>query len=113
MYESGQFNKIKKKWEVLQPKCIPILRRGNPLSFSKLISLFAIIVIGILSALFVMVFEYLSKPKKEAVENDSDVNLENLKFMVNVVNLCFENDETPSKHLLISLSNASLNVTSR
>ena len=112
MYENGQFHNIKKKWEVLKPQCTPLIRRGNPMSFSKLISLFAIIGIGIFIAFFVMAYECFAKPKKEVLKHDTNIEVEKLKSIIHEVHSFLKNDKQPPKHLLITLKNYSLNVTS-
>ena len=113
MYENGQLHNIKKKWEVLKPQCTPLIRRGNPLSFSKLISLFAIIGIGIFIALFVMAYECFAKPKKEVLKHDTNIEVEKLKSIIQEVHSFLKNNEQPPKHLLITLTNYSLNVTQK
>ena len=110
MYENGQLYNIKKKWEVLQPQCAPLLRRGNPLSFSKLISLFAIIGIGVLIAFLVMAYECFAKPQREVIKHDQDLDVELFKAIFSEVNSCLKNNGKPPKHLLISLKDSLKNI---
>ena len=110
MYQNGQLHNIKKKWDVLQPQCTPLLRRGNPLSFSKLISLFAIIATGMLIASFVMVYECIAKPKKEVLKPNPDFEMELFKSIFQEVDLCLKNNGKPSNNLLISLRNSLTNT---
>ena len=102
MYENGQLQSIKKKWKVLKPQCAPILRKGEPLSFKKLIFLFSIIGFGILIAFFVLTCEWFSKPQK-VIKSDADLNIEHFRHILSEVNLCLKKNEKPPKHLMISL----------
>ena len=47
MTEKGQLSQILKKWENPKLDCGAIHKRGNPLSWQKLITLFIIVIIGI------------------------------------------------------------------
>ena len=111
MYENGQLHNIKKKWEVLQPQCDPLLRKGNPLSLSKLISLFAIIGIGVLIAFLVMAYEFFAKPQREVLKHSQNLEDELFKAIFSEVDLCLKNNGKPPKHLLISLQNSLKNIT--
>ena len=40
MIEKGQLHQLSKKWELKQPNCQPAHRKGTPISFGKLTTLF-------------------------------------------------------------------------
>ena len=64
--ERGQLNQIKKKWETKR-NCAPLLRTGKPLSFAKLITLFSVVLLGVVLALIVLFVEMIFnsiKPSK-------------------------------------------------
>ena len=67
--ENGKLYKIAKRWESMRPNCNPLVRKGNPLSLEKLISIFMILLLGIICALIVMLIEQLKRFKA-----DSNVN---------------------------------------
>ena len=51
MTERGQLYQLLKKWEIPNHNCAAIQRKGNPLSWQKLITIFIIVIMGILIAL--------------------------------------------------------------
>ena len=57
MIENGQMEKIFVKWGIAKPDCVPLLSSGTPLGMKKLISLFLIILFGILLAFMIMILE--------------------------------------------------------
>ena len=76
--ENGQTYKTMEEWQVKEPDCKPLTNTGNPLTLEKLISLFMIILSGILLALTVMIFELCSQ-----CSTQNEVQLDNndlLKF---------------------------------
>ena len=56
--ENGQLDKILRKWQPSKPDCSPLIKTGKPMKFEKLISLFFIILIGIILALIMLLLEY-------------------------------------------------------
>ena len=62
---TGQLHQLNQKWKIDEPNCQPLIRKGNPLSFEKLVSLFLILVIGVFCSLIVMIYEKCSFSKKE------------------------------------------------
>ena len=56
--EKGQLDKILRKWQPPKPDCSPLIKTGKPMKFEKLISLFFIILIGIILALIMLLLEY-------------------------------------------------------
>ena len=56
--ENGQLDKILRKWQPPKPDCSPLIKTGKPMKFEKLISLFFIILIGIILALIMLLLEY-------------------------------------------------------
>ena len=82
--EKGQLDKILRKWQPPKPDCAPLRKTGKPMKFEKLISLFFIILIGIILALIVLLFEYLynhiklsiSTPVSNQAKKDDEIILE-------------------------------------
>ena len=73
MYESGKLKKILQRWKIDEPDCSPLIRKGKPLNFNKLISFFFIIGFGVLLAIFVVLFENLQHNLLQK-NNDCDLN---------------------------------------
>ena len=57
MNEKGQLDQLTKKWELKQPDCKPAYRKGTPLSFGKLTTLFLEIALGVLLTLILLFAE--------------------------------------------------------
>ena len=57
MNEKGQLDQLTKKWELKQPNCKPTYRKGTPLSFGKLTTLFLEISVGVLLTLILLFAE--------------------------------------------------------
>ena len=57
MNEKGQLDQLTKKWELKQPNCKPAYRKGTPLSFGKLTTLFLEIALGVLLTLILLFAE--------------------------------------------------------
>ena len=57
MNEKGQLDQLTKKWELKQPNCKPTYRKGTPLSFGKLTTLFLEIALGVLLTLILLFAE--------------------------------------------------------
>ena len=57
MNEKGQLDQLTKKWELKQPDCKPVYRKGTPLSFGKLTTLFLEISLGVLLTLILLFAE--------------------------------------------------------
>ena len=57
MFESGMLNNILQRWKIEEPDCSPLITSGNPLDFTKLISIFFIIILGVLLAIIMVLFE--------------------------------------------------------
>ena len=76
MFESGKLTKILQRWKIDEPDCSPLIRKGKPLNFNKLISIFFIIGIGVLLAFIVVFFENfqhnLSKKKNDPNVRDDE-----------------------------------------
>ena len=82
MFESGKLTKILQRWKIDEPDCSPLIKKGKPLNFNKLISFFFIIGFGVLLAIFVMLFENLQFKllKKINDPNNTIVDDEFLRF---------------------------------
>ena len=57
MTESGQLNKLLKKWSVPEHNCSPLHKEGKSLGLEKMISLFIISFIGISIGFIILIFE--------------------------------------------------------
>ena len=57
MTEKGQLHQLTKKWELKPPDCEPLHRKGTPLSFGKLTTLFLEISLGVLLTLILLFAE--------------------------------------------------------
>ena len=57
MNENGQLHQLTKKWEWNQPDCQPVHRKGTPISFGKLTTLFLEITLGVLLTLIILFAE--------------------------------------------------------
>ena len=57
MTEKGQLHQLTKKWELKLPNCKPLRRKGTPLSFGKLTTLFLEISLGVLLTLILLFAE--------------------------------------------------------
>ena len=90
MFESGKLNNILQRWKIEEPDCSPLITTGKPLDFTKLISIFFIIGLGVLLAMIVLLFENFQHNilKKNNVRDDliSEKDFVNLKIeeMVNL-----------------------------
>ena len=72
MRETGQLNKLQKKWSVPEPNCSPLHKEGKPLSLEKMISLFILSIIGIFIGLIIFIIEklcYAYKPRRQQESN--------------------------------------------
>ena len=55
--ERGQLDQLQKKWEDSQPDCSILHRSGNALGWQKIMTVFVIIIMGILMAFVTLVIE--------------------------------------------------------
>ena len=75
MTESGQLNKLLKKWSVPEPNCIPLHKEGKSLGLEKMISLFLISLIGICIGFFILIIEkicYANQPMRNVSIKESN-----------------------------------------
>ena len=109
MFGSGQYQRLMNTWKDKKPSCTPLVRKGNPLSFKKLVSLFFIIGIGIVSALIVMVYEKFkySETEKARLIVQREENMKDFIMTVKELHNCIEMNEWPDKKLLQSFYKAS------
>ena len=110
MFENGQLRNIKKKWKVLPPQCSPLVKKGTPLSFNKLISLFAIVGIGGTLALLVMTYEFIKGLREPRDEPNDQYKIQQFKFILKELQECFKKDVTPKKEFIILLRDSSTNL---
>ena len=104
MFGSGQYQRLMNRWKDKKPSCTPLVRKGNPLSFEKLVSLFFIIGIGIVSALVVMIYEKFtfSENEKARLIEQREENLKDFIMTVKELHNCLQMNEWPDKKLLKS-----------
>ena len=100
--ESGKLNNIVKRWEIEKPDCSPLIRKGKPLNFHKLVSIFSIIGFGVLIAFIVVFFENfqhnLTKKK-----NDPNVKVDEIlrfKLIVAEVGKNADQNKIPTSGLI-------------
>ena len=106
--ENGKLHKIAKRWETMRPNCNPLIRKGNPLSIEKLISIFAILSLGIICALFVMLIEQCKYFKVDSNSNQSakSVEFQRLKLICEEIESCLNKKKDVTPGLLILLENS-------
>ena len=90
MFESGMLNNILQRWKIEEPDCSPLITSGKPLDFTKLISIFFIIILGVLLAIIMVLFENfrnnLFKKKNNDLFSEKDFVNQIIKEMVNSTN---------------------------
>ena len=77
MHEQGILNRILRKWQPPEADCEPLRRSGQSMKFEKLISLFFILIFGILLAAVTFILEnvYLNLITPNNVDNPPDDEL--------------------------------------
>ena len=107
MFRNGQFLRLKKKWADSKTDCSPQNNQGVPLTFEKVVSLFMIVALGVISGLFVMLIEieqYSSKnTKKKKISIQEIEDWTKLKFICNLVKSKIDMKEYPTKSELLML----------
>ena len=103
--ENGKLYKIAKRWESMRPNCNPLVRKGNPLSLEKLISIFMILLLGIICALFVMLIEQCKyfKADSNVYPPAESVDFQRLKLVCEEIENCLNNRKDVAPGLLILL----------
>ena len=88
MFESGMLNNILQRWKIEEPDCSPLITTGKPLDFTKLISIFFIIILGVLLAIIMVLFENfqnnLFKKKNNDLFSEKDFVNQKIEEMVNL-----------------------------
>ena len=88
MFESGMLNNILQRWKIEEPDCSPLITTGKPLDFTKLISIFFIIGLGVLLAIIVVLFENFQnnsfKKKRDDLFSEKDFVNQIIEEMVNL-----------------------------
>ena len=88
MFESGMLNNILQRWKIEEPDCSPLITTGKPLDFTKLISIFFIIILGVLLATIMVLFENfqnnLFKKKNNDLFSEKDFVNQKIEEMVNL-----------------------------
>ena len=103
MIESGKLKNILQRWEIEEPDCLPLIRKGKPLNFNKLISIFFIIGFGVLLAFIVVFFENfqhnLSK-KKNGPNNVRDDEFLRFKLIIAEVQKNADQNKIPASGVI-------------
>ena len=106
MYENGQLHQIIRKWETSKPVC-SYGKGVQSLSFKKLISMFSIVLIGVILALMIVIYECHSySTAKEEQRPQKEDHFENFKSLIEEVNSNLKRNERPSTDLLFLLKGA-------
>ena len=88
IFESGKINNILQRWKIEEPDCSPLITSGKPLDFTKLISIFFIIILGVLLAIIMVLFENfqnnLFKKKNNDLFSEKDFVNQKIEEMVNL-----------------------------
>ena len=71
MIEKGQLHQLSKKWELKQPNCQPAQRKGTPISFGKLTTLFLEIALGVLLTMILLFAEKMHSIYKSGHQQQS------------------------------------------
>ena len=106
---TGQLHQLSQKWKVNEPNCQPLIRKGNPLSFEKLVSLFLIIAIGIFSSLIVMIYEKctFSKEEKANLISEREMSRKRCGIIFEELKDCLDKGKWPDSELLRLFTEAS------
>ena len=89
----------------MRPNCNPLVRKGNPLSLEKLISIFMILLLGIICALIVMLIEQCKYFKADLNVNQpaKSVDFQKLKLVCEEIENCLNKKKNVAPGLLILL----------
>ena len=103
--ENGKLYKIAKRWQSMRPNCNPLVRKGNPLSLEKLISIFMILLLGIICALIVMLIEQCKYFKADSNVNPptKSVDFQRLKLVCEEIENCLNKKKNVAPGLLLLL----------
>ena len=84
MTQTGHLHRINTKWDKFtQRDCKPLVKKGNPLNFEKLSSLFFISLFGLLMAIFSLFLEYLfSSFQKKDIGPENKIILDKAKIVL-------------------------------
>ena len=106
---SGQLHRMSQKWKINEPNCQPLIRKGNPLNFEKLVSLFLILVIGVICSLIVMIYEKctFSKEKKANLISEREASKKRCGIIFKEMKDCLGKREWPDSELIRLFNEAS------
>ena len=98
MIERGQLHQLQKKWEIRNPQCHPIQKKGKPLSLQKLTSGFMVLPFGIICALIILFVEniyhvYGKYSKQMKHTTNKEVNKARLQDFFNRFKKILNNDD--------------------
>ena len=102
MIESGKLKNILQRWEIEEPDCLPLIRKGKPLNFNKLISIFFIIGFGVLLAFIVVLFENFQHNllKKKSYPNIRDDEFLRFKLIIAEVHKNADQNKIPASGVI-------------
>ena len=86
MTESGQLNKLLKKWSVPEHNCSPLHKEGKSLGLEKMISLFIISLIGISIGFIILIIEKICHDY-QPIRNISIKELNKMKLQRSLLKL--------------------------
>ena len=109
MFGSGQYQRLMNRWKDKKPSCTPLVRKGNPLSFEKLVSLFLILVIGVICSLIVMIYEKctFSKEEKANLISEREASKKRCGIIFKEMKDCLGKREWPDPELIRLFNEAS------
>ena len=92
--EQGQLHQLIRKYEVINPNCSPLHKEGKSLGLEKLISVFIIVLIGVSSALIILIFEKKFLTKQTGIHvSTKDANKMKLEKLLKNLQDTLNNDE--------------------
>ena len=127
MHEQGTLNRILRKWQPPEADCEPLRRSGQSLPIEKLISLFVIVIFGLILAaitfiLEIVYFEFiksqaygpwvLSRPTRPRPEKKLP-SLDKLKSVLEIVNVRLDTNYSVEISLIKEISNIYTEIISR
>ena len=106
---TGKLHRMSQKWKINEPNCQPLIRKGNPLSFEKLVSLFLILVIGVICSLIVMIYEKctFSKEEKANLISERNASRKRCGIIFKEMKDCLGKREWPDSELIRLFNEAS------
>ena len=89
--ERGQLDQLQKKWKDSQPDCSILHRSGNALGWQKIMTVFIIIIIGILMAFVTLVIEKMYHHNYQGIFHSNSTKCLSVKE-INKIDSSLNND---------------------